>query len=96
MDNGFHSSFLLDRGVFHVVDRFRFDFLGLEEAKPQGVGDHKYGAEAHGCCADHGVQENAESGIQCARCHGNAQAVIEECPEQIFPDIADGGTAQGV
>ena len=86
-NNHFHNCFLL--GFFH-----RF-FLVLKITKPQGVGHHKHAAETHSGSPQHGGQLNAQGQIQHACRNGNAQGIIEECPEQILADIADGGPAQG-
>ena len=66
-----------------------------EHPQPQGVGYHKNTAQAHGCGAQHRTELKAKDWIKNTCRNGNSQAVIEEGPEQILPDIADGGLTQG-
>ena len=66
-----------------------------EHPQTQGVGHHKNTAQAHGCGTQHRTELKAKDWIKNTCRNGNSQAVIEEGPEQILPDIADGGLAQG-
>ena len=83
----FHFGFLLDV-------RRSFRRCLLEIPQPQSVGHHEYAAQAHGSRSQHGRKGNAKGQIQHPRRNGNAQRVVEKCPEQVLPDIADGCPAQ--
>ena len=89
IDNSFHMDFLLDFG-----NCLGFRHFCLEAPQPQRIGHDKYRAEAHGRRAQHGAQQNAEGQEQGTGSNRDAKAIIEECPEKILPDIANGGLAE--
>ena len=65
--------------------------LGLEKPQPQGVGHHKYRAEAHGQRCHHRVHLQIERCVLASGGDGDADNVVEEGPEQVLFDVADGG-----
>ena len=66
------------------MPEFRF-----KELEPQGVQDNADGTEAHGRRTEHGVQLPAQGGEKHTRRQGDAQSVVDEGPEEVFPDVAD-------
>ena len=66
----------------------------LEEPQPQRVGDHKHRAETHRQRSHHGVHLQPEGGVPAPGGDRNADDIVEERPEQVFLDVADGGLAQ--
>ena len=59
----------------------------IQQIQPQGVGDHAEAAQAHGRCADHGTQGEAEGGDQSPGGQGDSDAVVEKGPEQVLLDV---------
>ena len=92
----FHGLLLLHNGA----DGNRLNFFipfriaDVKQIEPQGVGDHTEAGQAHGSCTEHGIQLPAQQGNEYAGCQGNAQRIVDKCPEQVFMNVAQGGTAQ--
>lgn len=63
--------------------------LGLEKPQPQGVGHHKYRAEAHGQRRHHRVHLQIERCVPASGGDGDADNVVEEGLEQVLFDVAD-------
>ena len=68
--------------------------LWFEEAQAQSVAHNKDGTEAHGEGGDHRIHLQTESGIVASGRNRYADNIIEESPEEVFFDIADGCFAQ--
>src|ERR1022692_3703445 len=68
--------------------------LKVDTAEAQGVGDHRYGTEAHGGGGEDGAEQQTEKWIENSGRNGNADRVVGECEEQILADVAHGGLAQ--
>ena len=66
----------------------------LEEAQAQSIGDDEYRAEAHRQGSDHWVHFEADGGIEAAGGNWNPDDVVDEGPEKILFDVADGGLAE--
>ncbi len=64
------------------------------QIQPQRIGHHTEGGEAHGRRTEHGIELPAQKGDKYACRQGDANAVVEKCPEQILMDIPQGGTAE--
>ena len=94
LNDSCHIIFLLDFcGSRHRLRHVFCFFLHAEVPQPQGIGHHKDGAAAHSRRTEHGTQSDAK-GRQHACRNGNAQAVIEQGPEQILSNIPDGSLTE--
>ena len=62
----------------------------FEKAQAQRIGYHAHRRKAHRGRADHRAELDAERHPQRTRCDRNADAVIEERPEQVLTDVAYG------
>ena len=65
----------------------------VEQVQAQGVAYHAEAGKAHGSSTEHGVQRQAE-GDEHACGQRDADDVVDERPEQVFVDVAQGSTAQ--
>ena len=67
-----------------------------EQVQAQGVETDRHGREAHRNRADDGLELKvpAKELLVQADCQRNADDVVEEGPEQVLPDVPDGGAAQ--
>ena len=94
-----HGFYLLALPGFFIVFVFVFyisvPFGGMyvQQIQPQGIGHHAEAAEAHGRCGYHGTEAYAQA-RQSPRRHRDADAVIEEGPEQILVDVPQGSSPQ--
>src|SRR5262249_55526559 len=57
-------------------------------AQPKGVGNYRYGAEAHGGCCKDRLEEKASKWIQQSSGNGDTEQVVDEGKEKILPDVA--------
>lgn len=65
--------------------------LWLEESQTQGVGHYKHRAEAHSQRRHHRIHLQMERCVPASGGDGDADDVVEESPEQVLFDVADGG-----
>ena len=65
----------------------------LKEIEPKGVGHHAEAGQTHRCRAEHRVQRQPQRDKH-ARREGNADGVVEKCPEEVFVNVAECRTAQ--
>ena len=67
--------------------------MHVEQVQAQGVAYHAEAGKAHGSSTEHGVQRQAE-GDEHACGQRDADDVVDERPEQVFVDVAQGSAAQ--
>ena len=65
----------------------------VKQVQPQSVAHHAEAGKAHGSCAEHGVQRQPQ-GDKHTGCQRDADDVVDERPEQVFVDVAQGSAAQ--
>ena len=105
----FHSSVLLDGTLFILIhcglregSRQGSGVFGctvvlgavhIEQIQTQGIAHHAEAGKAHGGGTEHRVQGQAEGDEHTGR-QRDADDVVDEGPEQIFVDVAQGNAAQ--
>ena len=62
----------------------------MEALQSERVADDGNGTHGHGRGGDHGVQEDSPEGIEDPGSNGNTQDIIDESPEEVLSDRADG------
>ena len=70
-----------------------FGAVQVEQVQPQGIAHDTEAGKAHGRSPEHGVQGQAE-GDEHTGGQRDADDVVDERPEQVFVDVAQGGAAQ--
>ena len=70
-----------------------FGAVQVEQVQPQGIAHNTEAGKAHGRSPEHGVQGQAE-GDEHTGSQRDADDVVDERPEQVFVDVAQGGAAQ--
>src|SRR3954471_23525431 len=63
--------------------------LQLGTAQPQGVGDDRQRTEGHRGAGPDGADQPAGYRIENAGGDGDADRVVDECEEQILPDVRE-------
>src|SRR5258708_2381118 len=74
--------------------RSRLPWLELDAAQTKRVADDRNRAEAHGGRREHGIEQEAERGIENAGGDGNPERVVHEGEEQVLLDVAHRRPAQ--
>ena len=67
--------------------------MDLKKIQPQGICYHAEAGKAHCRSPEHRIQRPAENGDPHTCGKGDADDVVEKCPEKIFVDIAQGSPA---
>ena len=81
------------RKIFMIFVRSQRDsfFLRPKKVRRRALQTTKSELTLIAAAGNHGAQQKLKGGIQHARCHGNAEHVVKECPEKIFLDVFHNG-----
>ena len=65
-------------------------FLRPEQPQPVGIAHHSQRGKGHRGAGNDRIEEQTEERVQHAGGNRNTGHVVDECAEQILPDVPDG------
>ena len=65
----------------------------VEQVQPQGIAHDTEAGKTHGRSSEHWIQGPSEKRDPDTCCKGNADYIVEKCPEKILMDIPKCGAA---